>query len=263
MPFKNGFKCRDAGMAELFGHEKLIVYQKGMRFAIVRSTLLAGLPKRVAACDHLDRGAESILVTIAHASNLWSPKERIVYLGHANGSSLECAACLDVFVAKGLLSAENACPGKHLLAEIVSILVTMRKTTTNRVREEHATYRTKQGRLFSHEDLDVYQASLKLSAWVEMMLAEFTCSSDLLSKLDKATTAIPLNIAEGTGRFSGTDQAKFFGIAYKAAIQSSALVDLAAVSASAYPSRVDEGRGLLRSIAAMLTSLSKVASDEK
>jgi hypothetical protein len=78
-------------MAELFGHEKLIVYQKGMRFAVVRGALLAGLPKRVAACDHLDRGAESILVNIAHASNLWSPK--------------------------GLLSAEDACPGKHLLSE--------------------------------------------------------------------------------------------------------------------------------------------------
>jgi len=259
--FRNAFKWGDAAMAQLFGHEKLIVYQKGMRFAVARSALLDGLPRRVAACDHLDRGAESILVNIAHASNLWSPKERIVYLGHANGSALECAACLDVFVAKGLLSAEDACPGKSLLAEIVSILVTMRKTTTNRVREDHATYRTKKGRLFNHEDLDVYQASLQLSAWVESMLAEFSCSADLLSKLDKATTAIPLNIAEGTGRFSGTDQAKFFGIAYKATVQSAALVDLAVASASAEPSRVEEGRTLLRRIAAMLTSLSKVAAD--
>ncbi len=101
-------KCGDAAMAQRFGHEKLIVYQKGMRFAVVRSALLDGLPRRVAACDHLDRGAESILVNIAHASNLWSPKERIVCLGHANGSALECAACLDVFAAKGLLSAEDA-----------------------------------------------------------------------------------------------------------------------------------------------------------
>ena len=73
MPFKTGFKCRfkcgDAAMAELYGHEKLIVYQKGMRFAVVRGALLAGLPKRVAACDHLARGAESILVNIAHASS--------------------------------------------------------------------------------------------------------------------------------------------------------------------------------------------------
>ena len=52
-------------MAQLFGHEKLKVYQKGLDFAAIRSELLDGLPRRVAACDHLDRGAESILVNIA------------------------------------------------------------------------------------------------------------------------------------------------------------------------------------------------------
>ena len=145
-------------MTQLFGHEKLKVYQKGMGFAEIRSTLLDGLLRRLAACDHLDRAAESILVNIAHASSSWSPKERIVYLGHANGSALECAGCLDVFVAKALLGPPDIDPGKQLLAEIVSILITMRKTTANRVREDHAEYRTKKGNLFSHEDLDVYQA---------------------------------------------------------------------------------------------------------
>jgi hypothetical protein len=48
-------------MTEPFGHEKLIVYQKGMRFAAFRGALLERMPRRVAACDHLDRGAESIL----------------------------------------------------------------------------------------------------------------------------------------------------------------------------------------------------------
>jgi hypothetical protein len=53
-------------MAQLFGHEKLTVYQKSMEFAASRSELLDGLTRRVAACDHLDRGAESIIVNIAH-----------------------------------------------------------------------------------------------------------------------------------------------------------------------------------------------------
>ena len=56
-------------MAKLFGHEKLKVYQKGLGFAASRKALLDSLPRRVAACDHLDRGAESILVNIAHASS--------------------------------------------------------------------------------------------------------------------------------------------------------------------------------------------------
>jgi len=55
-------------MAEHFGHERLKVYQKGMQFATMRKTLLDDLPRRVAACDHLDRGAECILLNIAHAS---------------------------------------------------------------------------------------------------------------------------------------------------------------------------------------------------
>lgn len=237
-------------MAQLFGHEKLTVYQKG----------LDRLSRRVAACDHLDRAAESILVNIAHASSSWSPKERIVYLGHANGSALECAACLDVFVAKELLANHDVYPGKSLLAEIVCMLIAMRKTTANRVCEDHAMYRTGKGSLFSHEDLDVYQKALRLTAWVESLSTAFSCSADLLSKLDTSTTAIVLNLAEGNGRFSGTDQAKFLGIAYKATVQSAALVDLATAKSSAEPFRVEAGREMLRGIAAMLTVLSKVAS---
>ncbi len=249
-------------MEQLLGHEKLKVYQKTMDFAAIRSELLKGLPRRVAACDHLARGTESILVNIAHASSSWSPKDRIVFLGHANGSALECAACLDVFVAKELLASRDIHPGKSLLAEIVSILIAMRKTTATKVCEDHAMYRTKNGKLFSHEDLDVYQAALRLTGWVESMITVFSCSADLRSKLDKSTTAIVLNIAEGTGRFTGTNQAYFFGIAYKATIQSASLVDLATANGCADPSQVEEGRELLKRISAMLTSLSKVAGHD-
>jgi four helix bundle protein len=152
------------GMTQPFGHEKLIIYQKGMSFMTLRSALLDRLDRRVAACDHLDRGAESIVVNIAHASNTWLPKERIVYLGHANGSAIECAACLDVLVAKALLASTEAYPGKSLLAEIVSMLIAMRKTAANRACETHAQYHTRVGNLFTHEDLEVYQVALQLIA---------------------------------------------------------------------------------------------------
>jgi len=247
-------------MAQPFGYEKLNVYQKGMSFAACRSELLDTFSRRVVACGHLDHAAESILVNIAHASSSWSPKERIVCLGHANGSALECAACLDVLVAKNLLMSRDVYPGKNLLAEIVSMLIAMRKTTANRVCEDRALYRTVKGRLFSHEDMDVYQTALRLTGWVESLFTAFSCSADLFSKLDAATTAIVLNLAESNGRFSGADQAKFLGIAFKATVQSAALVDLATARGSAEPSQVEDGREMLRCIAAMLTSLSKVTS---
>jgi len=247
-------------MTEPFGHEKLIVYQKGMRFLAFRSAQLNQLDRRVAACDHLERGAESILVNIAHASNAWAPNERIVYLGHANGSALECTACLDVLVAKALRAPEEVHAGKSLLAEIVCMLITMRKTAANRAREDHARYRTKGGNLFDHEDLDVYQAALELIAWLDPKLTKYNCSADLCSKLDKSTTSIVLNIAEGHGRFSGADRLKFYQTAYKATIQSSALLDLASDGEIEHVSGVADGREILRRVAAMLAALSKAVT---
>lgn len=249
-------------VTEPFGHEKLIVYQLGMRFVAFRSALLDQLARRVAACDHLDRGAESILVNIAHASSAWSPNERIVYLGHANGSALECAACLDVLVAKALQTPEKVHSGKSLLSEIVCILITMRNTAADRVKEGRARYRTKRGNLFNHEDLDVYQAALAFIAWLEPMLTKFACSADLRSKLDKSTTSIVLNIAEGNGRFTGMDQSKFYETAYRATIQSSSLLDLAVGGEINQGASLAEGRDLLRRVAAMLTALSKAITRE-
>ncbi len=250
-------------MAQVFGHEKLRVYQKAMGFAAKRKALLDSLPRRVAACDHFSRGAESVLVNIAHASSSWSPKERIVYLGHASGSALECAACLDIFVAKRLLSGEDAYERKIVLAEVVSMLIRMREATADRVHEDHLEYQTKKGALFGHEGLDVYQAELQLISWLETISPQLTCSSDLLSKMDKSTTSIVLNTAEGNGRFSGTDQVKFLGIAYRATVQCASLVDLAIVDDDLVDiPLIEDGRILLRRIAAMLRSLSKAVSND-
>ena len=247
-------------MAAAFGHEKLKVHQKGKNFVAIRKQLLDTISRRVAACDHLDRGAESILLNIAHASSSWSPKERIVYLGNANGSALECAACLDVFVAKNMLTTRDIFLGKSQLREIVSMLIAMREETSSRIREDHSAYEaTRENSVFSHENLDVYQIALQFAGWVEGTCTEFSCSADPRSKLDKSSTSTVLNIAEGNGRFSGTDQAKFLGIAYKATVQSASLVDLATADVHSTPGRAQEGQEMLRRIAAMLTSLSKFA----
>jgi four helix bundle protein len=109
--------------------------------------------------------------------------------------------------------------------------------------------------------LDVYQVALQLVGWLESMLVHASCSADLKTKLDKSTTSIVLNIAEGNGRFTGADQAKFYETAYKATIHSASLVDLATANGAADVSRVEEGRELLRRIAAMITGLSKVAGN--
>jgi four helix bundle protein len=247
-------------MAEVFGHEKLKVYQKAKNFVSVRKQLLDNISRRVSACDHLSRGAESILLNIAHASSSWSPKDRIVYIGHANGSALECAACLDVFVAKRLLTPSDIYVGKRQLSEIVSMFIAMKEKTSDRVREDHIAYLIpREDRFFSHENLDVYQLALRFTEWMESVCMDFSCSADLRSKLGKSSTSIVLNIAEGNGRFSEADQAKFLGVAYRSAVQSSSLMDLATSEVPFAPDRTEEGQKMLRRIAAMLTSLSKAS----
>jgi hypothetical protein len=55
---------------------------------------------------------------------------------------LECAACLDVLVAKKKLA--QAEPGKEILVRIVSMLVGLiRSTSSERLHEERAVYETK------------------------------------------------------------------------------------------------------------------------
>jgi len=119
-----------------------------------------------------------------------------------------------VFAAKNLCSTNTVHPGKELLSEVVSILVTMRKITSNRLREGRTRYRTKQGRWFDHEDLGAYQEALHLIAWLDPLMPMFSCSFDLKAKLDKSTTSMVLNIAEGNGRFNGVDRGAFCKIAY-------------------------------------------------
>ena len=74
-------------MAEYFGHERLKVYQKGMQFASMRKTLLADLPRRVAACsDNSQR--RSGMTSSSHISSHTSPHTSSHTSSHASSSTL-------------------------------------------------------------------------------------------------------------------------------------------------------------------------------
>jgi len=241
-----------------FGYERLIVYRKSLEFYLIAKTVLDRVPRNVAACDHLNRASESVPLNIAHASSCWSPSERIGYLGYANGSVLECAACLDVLVAKSLLAAERIRAGKRLLSEIVAMLLALKRTASDRLKEEPAAYGAEtEEPLFGHEQLEVYRTALELVAWIDKLRADSRCRADLLAKLDRTSTAIPLNIAEGNGRFGSTDRARFLGIAYKCTVQSASLVDLASLNQPDHSEPIQAGRKQLQRIAVMLSALAK------
>ena len=133
-------------MSELFDHEKLTVYQDAIRFVVWAGELLETLPKSLAAYDQLDRASTSIPLNIAEGNGKYTAPDRCRFFDIARGSALECAACLDVLVAKKRLA--EAEQGKEILVRIVSMLVGLiRSTSAVRIHEERAEYETDNRRL--------------------------------------------------------------------------------------------------------------------
>lgn len=106
-----------------FDHDKLKVYQESIRFVSWVNDLLAPVPKSIAVHKQLDRASTSVPLNIAEGNGKHTPADRCRFFDIARGSALECAACLDVLVAKQLLEKERADEGKGSIFEIVSMLV--------------------------------------------------------------------------------------------------------------------------------------------
>lgn len=106
-----------------FDHEKLVAYQRSIQFVAWSSELLRRLPPKLAATDQLDRASTSVPLNIAEGNAKYTPPDRCRYFDTARGSALECAACLDVLVAKGKCTTTETAAGKEILHDTVSLLV--------------------------------------------------------------------------------------------------------------------------------------------
>jgi len=71
--------------------------------------------KRHAVADHLLRASESMVLNLAEAVRLRSTGKREHVLEYATGSTLECAACLDIGTVKQLVGCEPALREKRAL----------------------------------------------------------------------------------------------------------------------------------------------------
>jgi four helix bundle protein len=115
-----------------FDHEKLEVYREAIGFVAWLSALLEGTLRIGDVKDQLDRASSSIPLNIAEGNGKFTSKDRCRYFDTAHGSTLECAAGLDVLVAKGKATPDQIRPGKESLQRIVRMLIGLIKRNSTR-----------------------------------------------------------------------------------------------------------------------------------
>lgn len=108
---------------------------------------------------------------------------------------------------------------------------------------------------FDHEKLNVYQEAIRFVAWVADLLKTVPKSMAVHNQLDRASTSIPLNIAEGNGKFTPPDRCRFFDISRGSSLESASCLDVLHAKKVIPLEKSIEGKEILRPIVAMLTGL--------
>ena len=109
---------------------------------------------------------------------------------------------------------------------------------------------------FDHEKLDVYCESIAFCGWV----GEFLGTISAKEQLDRASTSIALNIAEGNGKFSAKDRSRFFEVARGSALECAACLDVLFARKLATEEHVVPGKERLARIVQMLVGLLRTFS---
>ena len=114
---------------------------------------------------------------------------------------------------------------------------------------------------FDHEKLDVYQESIAFCGWVGELLCQISAKTAVKDQLDRASTSLPLNIAEGNGKFSTVDRARFLEIARGSALECAACLDVLEVRKFVAGGRILSGKERLIRIVNMLMGMLKRFSE--
>ena len=110
---------------------------------------------------------------------------------------------------------------------------------------------------FSHEKLEVYREAIAFVAWLSAVLEELVRVGDVKDRLDRASTSIALNIAEGNGKYTTKDRCRFFDTSHASARECAAGLDILVAKAKLTPELIRPGKESLQSIVRMLIGLIK------
>jgi four helix bundle protein len=98
--------------------------------------------------------------------------------------------------------------------------------------------------IFSHEKLKVYQKSLEFIEFTNKIFPDSN-HINVYYQLDKASTSIPLNIAEGTGKYTNRDKCHYYDIARGSALECAACLDVLLKRKRILKELYEEGENIL------------------
>ena len=109
-----------------------------------------------------------------------------------------------------------------------------------------------------HEKLEVYQLAIELIAWVGTLLDEGLlrgCRLAATKHLDESSSSIAQNIAEGNGKRSSADRARFLDMSRGSALECAACLDALVARRRLSAANVERGKTLIFRIVSMLSKL--------
>jgi len=108
---------------------------------------------------------------------------------------------------------------------------------------------------FDHERLAVYHRSIEFIVWSTELLDRLPKTLAVHNQLDRASSSIPLNIAEGTGNTTAPDRCRFFDTSRGSAVECAACLDILTANKLISPEEASLGKSLLFEIVCMLVGL--------
>jgi four helix bundle protein len=103
----------------------------------------------------------------------------------------------------------------------------------------------------------VYRDAIAFIAWLTPLLEGVVRPGDVKDQLDRASTSIALNIAEGNGKFTPKDRCRFFDNSHGSALECAGGLDILVAKGKLTPDQIRPGKERLQRIVRMLIGLIK------
>ena len=117
----------------IFGHERLVAFQRACEFVAAAADVLRGLPRGEAAlADQLRRAGDSVLLNLAEGAGRSAPLDKARFYDIARGSGAESAAALTICSIRRLADAVAIDRARGLLDEVQRMLTALARNARRR-----------------------------------------------------------------------------------------------------------------------------------